>query len=69
VIFSTINGDSNTNFYNELAAQGMTAQKFPVVAVSVGEDELTSLDPSKGQGALAAWNYYRALIRPRTRNL
>ena len=61
VIFSTINGDSNTNFYNELAAQGMTADKFPVVAVSVGEDELTSLDPAKVKGHLAAWNYFQSV--------
>jgi urea transport system substrate-binding protein len=64
-IFSTINGDSNTNFYNELAAQGMTADKFPVVAVSVGEDELRSLDPSKVKGHLAAWNYFESIDTPK----
>lgn len=67
VIFSTINGDSNTNFYNELAAQGMTADKFPVVAVSVGEDELRSLDPSKVKGHLAAWNYYQSVDTPKNK--
>ncbi len=61
VIFSTINGDSNTNFYNELAAQGITADKIPVVAVSVGEDEMRSLDPSKVKGHLAAWNYFQSV--------
>jgi urea transport system substrate-binding protein len=67
VIFSTINGDSNTNFYNELAAQGMTADKLPVVAVSVGEDELTSLDPAKVKGHLAAWNYYQSVDTPKNK--
>ena len=67
VIFSTINGDSNTNFYNELAAQGMTADKFPVVAVSVGEDELTSLDPAKVKGHLAAWNYFQSVDTPKNK--
>src|SRR5204863_2549501 len=64
VIFSTINGDSNVNFYNELAAQGITADKVPVVAVSVGEDELRGLDPSKVKGHLAAWNYYQSVKTP-----
>ncbi len=64
VIFSTINGDSNVNFYNELAAQGITADKVPVVAVSVGEDELRGLDPSKVKGHLAAWNYFQSIDTP-----
>jgi urea transport system substrate-binding protein len=64
VIFSTINGDSNVNFYNELAAAGITADKIPVVAVSVGEDELRGLDPSKVKGHLAAWNYFQSVDTP-----
>jgi urea transport system substrate-binding protein len=64
VIFSTINGDSNTNFYNELAGQGITADKIPVVAVSVGEDELRTLDPDRVKGHLAAWNYYQSVKKP-----
>ena len=64
VIFSTINGDSNINFYNELASQGIHADKVPVVAVSVGEDELRGLDPSKVKDHLAAWNYYQSVKSP-----
>jgi urea transport system substrate-binding protein len=64
VIFSTINGDSNVNFYNELAAAGITAEQMPVVAVSVGEDELRGLDPSKVKGHLAAWNYFQSIDTP-----
>jgi urea transport system substrate-binding protein len=67
VIFSTINGDSNVNFYNELAAAGITADKIPVVAVSVGEDELRGLDPSKVKGHLAAWNYFQSLDTPKNK--
>ena len=67
VIFSTINGDSNVNFYNELASQGITADKIPSVAVSVGEDELRGLDPSKVKGHLAAWNYYQSLDNPKNK--
>jgi urea transport system substrate-binding protein len=67
VIFSTINGDSNTNFYNELAAQGITAEKVPVVAVSVGEDELRTVDISKVKGHLAAWNYFQSIDTPKNK--
>ncbi len=67
VIFSTINGDSNVNFYNELAAAGITAEKIPVVAVSVGEDELRGLDPSKVKGHLAAWNYFQSVDTPKNK--
>jgi urea transport system substrate-binding protein len=67
VIFSTINGDSNVNFYNELAAQGITADKIPVVAVSVGEDELRGLDPAKVKGHLAAWNYFQSIDTPKNK--
>ena len=55
------------NFYNELAAQGITADKIPVVAVSVGEDELTGLDPSKVKGHLAAWNYFQSVDTPKNK--
>src|SRR5205823_812865 len=67
VIFSTINGDSNVNFYNELAAQGITASQVPVCAVSVGEDELRGLDPSKVKGHLAAWNYFQSVDTPKNK--
>src|SRR5205085_3610006 len=67
VIFSTINGDSNVNFYNELAAAGITADKIPVCAVSVGEDELRGLDPSKVKGHLAAWNYFQSIDTPKNK--
>src|SRR5438128_1178415 len=67
VIFSTINGDSNVKFYNELAAQGITADKVPVVAVSVGEDELRDLDPKTVKGHLAAWNYFQSVNTPKNK--
>jgi urea transport system substrate-binding protein len=67
VIFSTINGDSNINFYNELADAGITAKEIPVLAVSVAEDELRGLDKQKFQkfvGHLAAWNYFQSIDTP-----
>ena len=61
VIFSTITGDSNLDFYNELADQGIPADRIPVVAVSVAENELRWLDPAKVKGHLAAWNYFQSI--------
>jgi len=57
-IISTINGDANIGFYTELAAQGVSADDIPVVAFSVGEEELSGLDTSRLEGHLAAWNYF-----------
>ena len=65
VVFSTINGDSNINFYNEMATAGLTADKCPICAVSVGEDELRGLDKLDAfKGHYAAWNYYQSLDTP-----
>ncbi len=57
-VISTINGDANVGFYTELAAQGVSADDIPVVAFSVGEEELSGLDTSNLVGHLAAWNYF-----------
>ncbi|MCC5988304.1 MAG: urea ABC transporter substrate-binding protein [Pararhodobacter sp.] len=57
-VISTINGDANIGFYTELAAQSISADDIPVVAFSVGEEELSGLDTSRLVGHLAAWNYF-----------
>ncbi|SIO30787.1 amino acid/amide ABC transporter substrate-binding protein, HAAT family [Rhodovulum sp. ES.010] len=57
-VISTINGDANIGFYKELAAQGVDAADIPVVAFSVGEEELSGLDTINLVGHLAAWNYF-----------
>src|SRR6056297_1038602 len=59
-VISTINGDANVGFYNELAASGISADDIPVVAFSVGEEELSGLDTSNLVGHLAAWNYFQS---------
>ncbi|WP_422121123.1 urea ABC transporter substrate-binding protein [Paragemmobacter straminiformis] len=63
-VISTINGDANVGFYKELAAAGVTADKLPVVAFSVGEEELAGLDTSNLVGHLAAWNYFQSADTP-----
>lgn len=59
-VISTINGDANIGFYKELASAGVSADDIPVVAFSVGEEELSGLDTSNLVGHLAAWNYFQS---------
>jgi len=63
-VISTINGDANIGFYKELAAAGVSADTLPVVAFSVGEEELSGLDTSNLVGHLAAWNYFMSADTP-----
>ncbi|ODM41144.1 urea ABC transporter substrate-binding protein [Cereibacter johrii] len=63
-VISTINGDANIGFYKELAAAGISAEDIPVVAFSVGEEELSGLDTSNLVGHLAAWNYFQSAESP-----
>lgn len=66
-VISTINGDANIGFYKELAASGITAEQIPVVAFSVGEEELSGLgegDLKNLVGQLAAWNYFESADTP-----
>ncbi len=59
-VVSTINGDANVPFYKELGNQGVTAEQIPVVAFSVGEEELSGIDTKPLVGHLAAWNYFQS---------
>jgi urea transport system substrate-binding protein len=60
-VVSTINGDANVPFYKELANQGIAAKDIPVVAFSVGEEELAGIDTKPLVGHLAAWNYFMSI--------
>ena len=63
-VISTINGDSNVPFYEELGRQGLKATDVPVVAFSVGEEELRGVDTLPLVGHLAAWNYFMSIRNP-----
>ncbi|MFC6489872.1 urea ABC transporter substrate-binding protein [Nitratireductor sp. GCM10026969] len=63
-VVSTINGDANVPFYKELANQGVSALDIPVVAFSVGEEELAGIDTAPLVGHLAAWNYFQSVDTP-----
>src|SRR5438445_5976176 len=60
-VVSTINGDANVPFYKELGNQGIKAKDIPVVAFSVGEEELAGIDTKPLLGHLAAWNYFQSI--------
>ncbi|KGK40882.1 branched-chain amino acid ABC transporter substrate-binding protein [Nitrincola sp. A-D6] len=60
-VVSTINGDANVPFYSELGSQGISAEDIPVIAFSVGEEELSGIDTTPLVGHLAAWNYFMSV--------
>lgn len=60
-VVSTINGDANVPFYRELGNQGIDAADIPVIAFSVGEQELSGIDTAPLVGHLAAWNYFMSV--------
>jgi urea transport system substrate-binding protein len=64
-VVSTINGDANVPFYKELGNQGISAKDIPVVAFSVGEEELAGIDTKPLLGHLAAWNYFQSIKDPK----
>ncbi|RYE32933.1 MAG: urea ABC transporter substrate-binding protein [Hyphomicrobiales bacterium] len=63
-VVSTINGDANVPFYKELGNQGIKATDIPVVAFSVGEEELAGIDTKPLVGHIAAWNYFESIKTP-----
>ncbi len=63
-VVSTINGDANVPFYKELGNQKVSAEEIPVVAFSVGEEELSGVDTKPLVGHLAAWNYFMSINTP-----
>jgi urea transport system substrate-binding protein len=63
-VVSTINGDANVPFYKELANQKISAEDIPVVAFSVGEEELSGVDTRPLVGHMAAWNYFQSVTSP-----
>src|SRR6186713_2626981 len=63
-VVSTINGDANVPFYKELGNQGVSAKDIPVVAFSVGGEELSGIDTNPLLGHLAAWNYFQSIDTP-----
>jgi urea transport system substrate-binding protein len=66
-VISTINGDANVPFYKELGNQGVKATEIPVIAFSVGEEELAGIDTKPLVGHLAGWSYFESINTPENR--
>jgi urea transport system substrate-binding protein len=69
VIFNTLNGDSNVAFFKQLQAAGLTPDKYPVMSVSVAEEEVKQIGKEYLLGQYACWNYFQTVDTPLTRNL
>ena len=67
VIFNTLNGNSNIAFFQELKAAGLGAEKYPVMSVSLAEEEVQKIGPEFLVGHFAAWNYFQAVVSPDNR--
>ncbi len=67
-VVSTVNGDANRSFHKELGAQGISSEDIPVVAFSVGEEELSGMDAEPLVGHLAAWNYFMSVDTEATKS-
>ncbi len=64
VILNTINGSTNTAFFKELRAAGVTPEQLPTISFSVGEQELRLMNVDQMKGDYAAWNYFQSIDTP-----
>ncbi len=64
VIFNTLNGDSNVAFFKQLQGAGLGPDKYPVMSVSVAEEEVKAIGPTYLKGHYASWNYFQTVNTP-----
>jgi urea transport system substrate-binding protein len=64
VIFNTLNGDSNTAFFKQIQAAGLTPDKYPTLSVSIAEEEVRQIGKEYLLGQYAAWNYFQTVDTP-----
>ncbi|MBD2576095.1 urea ABC transporter substrate-binding protein [Oscillatoria sp. FACHB-1406] len=64
VIFNTLNGDSNVAFFKQLKGAGITPEKYPVMSVSVAEEEVRQIGTEFLKGHYASWNYFQTVDTP-----
>ncbi len=64
VIFNTLNGDSNVAFFKQMQGAGLTPDKYPVMSVSVAEEEVRQIGTEFLTGHYAAWNYFQTVETP-----
>ncbi|MFM7572895.1 MAG: urea ABC transporter substrate-binding protein [Snowella sp.] len=64
VIFNTLNGDSNVAFFKQIQAAGLKPDKYPVLSVSIAEEEVQQIGVEYLLGQYAAWNYFQTVKSP-----
>ena len=64
VIFNTLNGDSNVAFFKQIQSAGLTPDKYPVLSVSIAEEEVQQIGVEYLLGQYAAWNYFQTVDTP-----
>ena len=64
VIFNTLNGDSNVAFFKQMQGAGLNPDLYPVMSVSVAEEEVRQIGPEFLVGHYAAWNYFQTVETP-----
>ncbi|MGB3615918.1 MAG: urea ABC transporter substrate-binding protein [Elainellaceae cyanobacterium] len=64
VIFNSLNGDSNVAFFKQLKGAGMGPDKYPVMSVSVAEEEVRQIGPEFLVDHYASWNYFQTVESP-----
>jgi urea transport system substrate-binding protein len=64
VIFNSLNGDSNVSFFKQMQGAGLTADKYPVMSVSIAEEEVKQIGKEYLQGHYASWNYFQTVESP-----
>jgi urea transport system substrate-binding protein len=64
VIFNTLNGDSNVAFFKQIQSAGLTPDKYPVMSVSVAEEEVRQIGKEYLLGQYASWNYFQTVDTP-----
>lgn len=66
-VLSTLVGNSNIPFYNDLHRLGVRPAKLPVLMSTVTESDLQSLDPRAMAGDYVAMNYFQSIGTPANR--
>ncbi|MBD2007014.1 MULTISPECIES: urea ABC transporter substrate-binding protein [Cyanophyceae] len=64
VIFNTLNGDSNVAFFKQMQGAGLNPDKYPVMSVSIAEEEVKAIGTEYLKGHYAAWNYFQTVDTP-----
>jgi urea transport system substrate-binding protein len=64
VIYNTMNGDSNVALFKQMQGAGLTPDKYPVMSVSIAEEEVKAIGTEFLKGHYAAWNYFMTVDSP-----